>query len=1129
VTTTVASEADLAVTKSGLPEPVTAGRNLTYTIVISNLGPSAASSIRLTDTLPAGTQLVSWSASPEIGCDGIETLLCNFDTLPITDTATISIVVQLSSAMSITVANTATVKSASFDPDLANNTGRADNAINTEADLILFKEDWPDPVAAGSLLTYTLTISNPGPSDAIGVVVTDTLPPEAFLHSSGTSQGSGCIENVDVICSFGDVTAGQEVSATVVISLDAGLQPTILLNSAIAGSSTSDPQLANNQIEITTTTKLETDLAIAKTAAPDPVTAGEQLLYTLTITNFGPSNASGVTVTDTLPGEATFVSASSVPGSGCAPGSIVLCSLGDLAVGSTIQITISAHITPSASFTVENAAVVGGQQFDPVAENNEVTLVSGVIRLGSLPLRILDDPEPVVAGSYLTYTLHVSSTGPSDANGVVLTDSLPAQVTFVTATFGTDFCNEESPRTVVCQLGDMPVGSDATVTILTLVEPGASGQIVNTAVVKAEDGAESEVGETTFVRGVADLAVFSSTAPNPVIAGQSLTYTVVVSNRGPSLATQVELKNSRPSAITLKSGPGCSQSAAFITCNLGNLAAGTTTTVTFVVDVGPAATGELLSTASALSNNTDDPDDSNNAAETITQIEVVSDLGIDKSASSAEVLAGEKLTYTLTISNSGPSEATGVQVSDVLSTGVSLLSAEASQGDCGLLNPVLCDLGTIPFNASATVTMVVDVLPSTTGVLLNDATVSVDPQDVLDPNSTNNTVGESTAVTTLANLNVTKVHATDPITAGLILSYTITVGNPGPSDARSVVLTDTLPAGATPVTATLSNGGSCDLAGPVVCPLGDIAPGQIIIVDLWVDVSSAQTEMLLNGVIVGSETPDADLSDNSSDEETGVVTAADLKLELVGAPNPVVAGDLLTYTLTISNAGPSDATGIVVTSTLPAEVELLALTLDADVDCGADLTPPVVCQIDSLGAGSSAMIAMKTQTDIDVVATVVNTATISAEQTDPIMASNSITESTFIAEKIYVTFMPIIQNGIPTGEPNDTCEQAYGIRPNHDFWFLPEDVPDWYEFDLAVGGRMTVYLRNFTPRFGQIVVYKGDTCDDRVVLAQNGDDGTSKTLQIPGSPPPGHYFIFVGNDGPKSQTERYMLRVSVTP
>ena len=199
----------------------------------------------------------------------------------------------------------------------------------------------------------------------------------------------------------------------------------ILTNNASVSSDAFDPQLASNQVAITTTVETIADLAIVKTAAPDPVSAGSQLTYTLVISNHGPSNASGIVVTDTLDPAATFVSAGSSQGAGCTPGSVVICELGDLAVGTSAEITIVVQIDSATTFTVANTAQVGGQQFDPDLTNNSVLQITGVNQEGSLPLVKLDDPDPVIAGTLLTYTLYVSSTGPSDVFSVVLTDTLP--------------------------------------------------------------------------------------------------------------------------------------------------------------------------------------------------------------------------------------------------------------------------------------------------------------------------------------------------------------------------------------------------------------------------------------------------------------------------------------------------------------------------------------------------------------------------------------------------------------------------------------------------------------------------------------------------------------------------------
>ncbi|MFN2222207.1 MAG: hypothetical protein ACK2UH_06625, partial [Candidatus Promineifilaceae bacterium] len=756
-----------------------------------------------------------------------------------------------------------------------------------------------------------------------------------------------------------------------------------LTNSASVNGDTFDPQVASNQVAITTTVEAIADLGIIKAAAPDPVKAGSLLTYTLVISNYGPSNASGILVTDTLDTASTFISAESSQGTDCTPGSAPVCALGDLALGHSARITIVVQVDSAATFTVENTALVNGQQFDPDLSNNETVQVTGVNQEGSLPLLKLDDPDPVIAGTLLTYTLNVSSTGPSDASNVVLTDTLPSQVTFITATLDSGICSYNL-GVVVCQLGDMPVGSEAAIKITTLVDPEFVGQINNTAIVGASAAVPSQSSQGTTVVGSADLETTSSVTPNPVVAGQSLTYTIVISNNGPSLARQVLVNNTLPSAATFKESPNCTPAGAAIICNLGNIAAGTATSATFVVDIDPGATTAQSSSATAFAN-TSDPNLANNSDVAAAQVYAVSDLGISKSPSAASVLAGQLLTYTLTVSNSGPSNASLVQVNDTLPLGVTLHSASSSQGSCSLTNPVACQLGTLPLNASAVVTVVVRVLPSTSEPIFNSASVTAQP---LDPESGNDVAEVSTQVNMLADLIVTKVDATDPITAGVDLDYVMTVSNAGPSDARDVVLTDTLPVGMTAVSATASQGGPCGLAGPVTCFLGTITPGQVVTVNLSVAISPAVTQALTNTVEAAAQTADSNLQNNMTGEGTAVITSADVSLGLAAAPVPAIAGELLTYTLTITNYGPSDAAGVVASNQIPPDTLLVSASASQGTEC--DGNTDINCFLGGLAVGQSAKVTIVVSLDAGLSPTLLeDNASVSAATADPDSTNNS--------------------------------------------------------------------------------------------------------------------------------------------
>jgi uncharacterized repeat protein (TIGR01451 family) len=179
-TTRVNAAADLAVSKGDAPDPVIAGENLTYTLTVTNNGPSRATGIVLTDTLPGGVTLVSAPDCTEAG----GSVICNLDNLVSGHSTQVAIVVQVGSSTTGTLINNASVRGNEFDPDMANNSVSEDTTVDRATDLEITKTDAPDPVIAGENLTYTLTIINNGPSDATGIVVTDTLPPGVTFQSS---------------------------------------------------------------------------------------------------------------------------------------------------------------------------------------------------------------------------------------------------------------------------------------------------------------------------------------------------------------------------------------------------------------------------------------------------------------------------------------------------------------------------------------------------------------------------------------------------------------------------------------------------------------------------------------------------------------------------------------------------------------------------------------------------------------------------------------------------------------------------------------------------------------------------------------------------------------------------------
>jgi len=203
----------------------------------------------------------------------------------------------------VSLTNLASGGSPTSDPNPTNNTSPpVVTTVTPLADLRLGKTA-PATVFAVSNLTYTISVTNFGPSSASTVVVTDTLPATVtFVSASGNGSNVSGVVNWN----FGTLTNGQSSNVTVTVTAPAS---GTLTNVANVNSPTTDTNILNNTTQpvVTTVTPLA-DLRLGKTA-PATVFAVSNLTYTISVTNFGPSSASSVVVTDALPTGATFAGA----------------------------------------------------------------------------------------------------------------------------------------------------------------------------------------------------------------------------------------------------------------------------------------------------------------------------------------------------------------------------------------------------------------------------------------------------------------------------------------------------------------------------------------------------------------------------------------------------------------------------------------------------------------------------------------------------------------------------------------------------------------------------------------------------------------------------------------------------
>ena len=324
----------MSVSKVDSVDPVLAGTSLSYTITVGNLGPSDAAIVQLVDTLPSEVTFVS--ATPDQGsCSELAgTVTCDLATIAPAGSVDVVIAVTVPAGQAATtVTNNASVSAATTDPNAANDSASEDTTITTEADVSVSKVDSADPVTAGTGFSYTVTVSNAGPSDATLVTLTDTLPAEVSFVSAVPDQGS-CSELVGTVtCDLATIAPAGSVDVVIAVSVPAGQAATTVTNNASVTTSTTDPNVANDATAEDTTITTSADLSVSKVDSADPVLAGTSLSYTITVGNLGPSDAAIVQLVDTLPSEVTFVSATPDQGSCSELAGTVTCDLATIRSG----------------------------------------------------------------------------------------------------------------------------------------------------------------------------------------------------------------------------------------------------------------------------------------------------------------------------------------------------------------------------------------------------------------------------------------------------------------------------------------------------------------------------------------------------------------------------------------------------------------------------------------------------------------------------------------------------------------------------------------------------------------------------------------------------------------------------
>ena len=789
-------------------------------------------------------------------------------------------------------------------------------------DLAVVKSGFPNPVEVNGQLVYSVFVTNFGNIDATNVTLVDTLSPDvAFVSATPNPE---CTQAAGVVtCDLGTLEPGdiEEITITVAAPADPGTVLNVV--EVFYDQEINEGTPLDNRAQIVTDVipppppTSTSNLSITK-AAPGLIIQGLPYEYKIEVTNLGPDLAQNVMVRDFIPEDVMFTMIppdNMTPPDCTANADEMNCSLGDIAMGDTVTILVTAQYdgsVPAFPFTtlvINKAEVFFGpidanlMQIDPELANNDNAAISEAIapppdiRFVDLFVVKTDSPDPVVVGMPLSYNINVYNYGDYPAVGVVVTDTLPEGVSVPMGGLP-DFC-ELSDNIVQCTLeAPIPAGGGVVVIPINLLAPEEPGMILNAVhafapplaiddaiQIDAAPSNNTDSEKTTVVPvppPSSNLTIIKTDTPDPVIEEALLTYTLFVKNLGPDPAQDVVVYDWLPlegldletfDYTTSPNVAGCTQDPDgldelnVIECEIPSLGVEESATITMTIMTSALPDGfeflnifNLAKVESTGENASADPDPLDNIAlesTLIGEFVPVADLSITKSDSPDPVFVGQNLIYSLFVLNSGPDPATNVVVVDTLPANVDLVSVSPDQGACGGLvgNQITCNLGNLASGAFTEVR--IEVAPLAGGTILNVAQVMADEHD---PNFSNNTSAQTTTVIfnpappindpggpSGNDLFLLKFVSPNPVEVGNEVLFTLILGNNGGFGSGATVV-DQLPAGMTFIEATVNNNADqCvfnEGDNEVECNIGTIPPlgqGDTVVIEVRVRVDITGT------------------------------------------------------------------------------------------------------------------------------------------------------------------------------------------------------------------------------------------------------------------------------------------------
>ena len=841
------------------------------------------------------------------------------------------------------------------------------------ADLSITKTNDVSSVIAGDTTTYGILVENLGPNAVTGATVTDVFDTTRLTNvsytssvlagtASGNTSGNGDI--MDTVNMNSGAQIFYTVTGTVLSSATGNLDNTATVDPP---TDVADPDLTNNSATDSDPISADADLAVTKANGVDSVTDGDTVVYTIVVSNGGPSDIVGGSVTDVFPTTLTNVVVTTAANGGASisasnSDATQIDDTVDVPVGGAITYTVTGTLNAGMDTTLSNTVDVqvpqGVTDFDP--SNNTAVDTDPILQLADLSITKSNGVSSVGDGDAITYTILVENNGPNAVVGATVSDIFPLALTgasIQTATQGAaTITNSNSDSTGIDDTVDMSPGSSITYTVTGTLNAGTDTNLANTAAVQVPTGViDPDLADNTATDDDPinrfDLAITKTNNVDSVVPGEVVNYQIVVTNDSDATVTDALIDDVFPATL---------QNVSFTSTTTGNVSGNTDngtgpindvvtmdagSTITYAVQgtVDSSATGTLSNTATVTApSGIVETDLSNNSANDADPLSPEVDLVITKSANLATISPGDVVTYTISATNDGPSDVVAASITDFFSSEFSNISftsvaAGGASGNTTSGSGDISDTVNIPANDSITYTVTATVSTNAApGQLDNTASIAA-PTNVTESDVSNNddTVSITVTDSDAPNLSITKQTLTSSLVAGEQVQYEIIVSNIGNVEVQDAQVSDLFPAElqgisfTSTVTGTASgntSNGSGSISDQVT-----MSPGSEIRYAVTANIANSANGNVINTatVTMPSGVTDIDETDNQSTVTDPIVESTDLAITKTNNEFTVESGGPVTYVITVTNNGPTAVVGASLVDDFSDDFENVSFTSSA--------------------------------------------------------------------------------------------------------------------------------------------------------------------------------------------------------